>query len=143
MMVMMVVMTLVMMVSARICGLQINAKSQRKNAKRMTTLPKIAKKHATCVMMMVMMVMMVVMTLVMMVSARICGMQRNAKSQRKNAKRMTTLQKIANKHADCAMMMMMMVVMMVDVKNWRNTDARHARCWSAANARCANTDTPK
>merc|ERR1719189_1118030 len=85
-----------------------------------------------------MVVMMVVMTLVMMVSARICGMQRNAKSQRKIAKRMTTLPKIANKHADCAMMMVMMVMMvaMMDVKNWRNTDARHARCWSAANARC-------
>merc|ERR1711881_308275 len=78
--------------------------------------------------------MMVVMTVVMMVSARICGMQRNAKSQRKIAKRMTTLPKIANKHADCAMMMMVMMVAMMDVKNWRNTDARHARCWSAANA---------
>merc|ERR1719211_1017791 len=114
--------------------MQRNAKSQRKIAKRMTTLPKIAKKHASCAMMMVMMV---VMTLVMMVSARICGLQRNAKSQRKIAKRMTTLPKIAKKHADCAMMMVMMVAMM-DVKNWRNTDARHARCWSAANA---HTDT--
>merc|ERR1719479_399725 len=70
-------------------------------------------------------------------NARIFGKQRHAIKIRKNAKRMTTLPKIAKKHANCAMMMVMMVMMvamMVDVKNWRNTDARHARCWSAANA---------